>query len=201
MMLINRNDLPAPLEPFGGGFYVGLLTCYRQLNALIVSPKAEGQLIGAWGKPGQFVSRADSFDSLSNTIAMAEAGSELAQRVLKLRIGGFDDWSIPARDPNEMLYRFAKPTREDNCCTFRDGENPSSVPVNYQYTPLLPAQCTNSLFQDAGPEAFDESWYWSSTQSSTNHAWVQHFLNGSQDDYLKGYKNRVRAVRTIPVSD
>jgi len=44
-------------------------------------------------------------DGLANTRAMAAAGSELAQRILDLRIAGRDDWYLPALDETERLYR------------------------------------------------------------------------------------------------
>jgi len=39
--------------------------------------------------------------------------------------------------------------------------------------------------------------YWSSTENSTNYAWLQSFYDGSQIDYGKSSPNNVRAVRAF----
>jgi len=46
---------------------------------------------------------------------------------------------------------------------------------------------------DTGPFAY----YWSSSQSSPVHAWIQNFVSGVQDNYLKDNVLRVRAVRSF----
>ena len=43
-------------------------------------------------------------------------------------------------------------------------------------------------------------WYWTSTQSSSFGAFYQGFYYGSQDDDVKSYEGRVRAVRTIQLT-
>ncbi|HET9680189.1 MAG TPA: DUF1566 domain-containing protein [Gammaproteobacteria bacterium] len=204
MTKIKHSELPELLSPLGGGFFIGKIIVDGVLHALIVAPKADGETKGKWGEFGESIDAkhyANYANGLASTNAMAEAGSEIALWARGLRIGGLDDWHIPARDQLELVYRHCKPISENNIASFRDGENPSSVPVNYPYTDQSPTQCENPTFQSSGAEAFDEGFYWSSTQYSANFAWGQDFYGGSQFGVHEGFECRVRAVRMIPISD
>ena len=196
---MQKANLPAIGTPLGGGFYAGLITFRDAVHALIVAPKAEGEFRGKWLNTYDKVPGAgDIADGLTNTLAMAEAGSPIAKQALALNIAGFTDWHVPSRDALELLYRHFKPTSEENYCTYRDGENPSSVPQGRFYTEAEPGQTSVEAF--LGPEAFVAGFYWSSTQSSSGYAFGQNFLNGSQYGYAKSYEGRVRAVRTIQLT-
>jgi len=185
-----------------GGFYAGLFQIDGQQYALIVAPKMEGETSGKWGEYGQDVPGARSYnDGRANTLAMAEAGSPLAQWALGLQINGHDDWYIPSRDELEILYRNLKPTNDENCCSFRDGDNASSLPAGYPYTEESPAQTAAEAFQAGQPEAFEPRWHWASTQYSPDLAWVQGFYAGFQLNGHKVTELRARAVRKIPVTN
>lgn len=56
------------------------------------------------------------------------------------------------------------------------------------------------LFANA-KEHFKPEWYWSSEQhaSYSDYAWGQDFNNGSQNNLLKSFKGRARAVRRMPI--
>lgn len=86
---------------FGGRFFIGALPF-----ALIVAPAAEADFDDMpWNKSLKSVEGALSYnDGLANTLAMAEAGSKLAQRCLDLRIGGFDDWYLLSRQESLMAF-------------------------------------------------------------------------------------------------
>ncbi|UGA37893.1 hypothetical protein JOS77_28810 [Chromobacterium haemolyticum] len=129
-----ENFQAKPGEAFGGGFYVGRFHVGSAEYALIVAPKSVGEIKGTWGEPGVEIPGAHSCcDGAANTKAMAEAGSELASVIAGLDINGFSDWHMPSRDEVEMCFRYLKPTPDENYCTFRDGDNPSSIPVGYPY--------------------------------------------------------------------
>ena len=191
-----------PGTPFRGGFYVARYQIDGVERALIVAPKAAGELSPErWSRISPRVDGALSFvDGLANTRAMAEAGSALAKAALALRIGEFDDWCIPARDQIELLYRFFKPTGQKNwCCR---GDNPSSLPPRFAYMPDDPAQTVIEAFKAGGAEAFEtDNGYWSSTQSAggDGFAWYQDFDNGGQNDGRKVYELLARAVRSEPI--
>lgn len=174
--------LPEIGQPFGGGFFSGVtrdpVSGKRYLN---ITAGAAHELVGTWGKYGEKIEGADSFtDSRANTEAMAAAGSELAQKVLALDIGGFTDWAIPARDVQELQYRHFKPTTEENWQYGRSGDNPNSEPVGLLYTDESPTQTSIEAFQEGGPEAFRDTWYWSSSQRSAYNAFGMYFGVGGQ---------------------
>lgn len=185
--------------PFAGGFYMGRYFANGEERALIDSGRA-GDLYGAWGEYSKDIPGAKSyFDGRANTIAMAEAGSELAQKVLLLEIGGCNDWYLPARDQLELQYRFGKPTTQENYCSFRDGENPSVVPATYPYTKENPIQTVADNYRAGGAEAFRPEWHWTSTQFSPTTAWVQTFGHGHQRGTGKGNEFAARAVRSLKI--
>ncbi|MHC5351659.1 Lcl C-terminal domain-containing protein [Metapseudomonas furukawaii] len=203
MNALNKNALPTIAgTPFEGGFYVGRFQLDGAEYALIVSPKAQGELDEAsWGPRGQDLTTARSCnDGLANTQAMAEAGSDLGRWMLALDINGFTDWYLPSRDELELCYRHLKPTTQDNWASFRDGDNPSSLPVGYPYTAESPVQTTAVAFRDNGEQAFEPTWHWASTQYSPNNAWIQLFDDGGQNDVHKGNACRARAVRRFKVT-
>jgi hypothetical protein len=159
-----------PGTPYAGGFYAGRLRIDGVLHALVVAPKAGGELRGAWHPEYTDVPGACSAsDGLANTRAMAAAGSPIAQQALACRVGGFDDWHIPARDALEIMYRHLKPTAEANWAT-------------------------------CGDEAFAPRWHWSSTQLSAHDAYTQHFSDGYTDASSKDWSEGVvRLARLIPL--
>ncbi|MEG1041519.1 MAG: DUF1566 domain-containing protein [Pseudomonas sp.] len=188
-------QLPEIGQPFGGGFFSGITVENGQRYANITAG-AEHELVGEWGKYGVKNDGADSFtDSRANTEAMAASGSELAQKVLALDIGGFTDWAIPARDVQELQYRHFKPTSRENYCWNRDGDNPNSLPVGLLYTKESPVKTQTPGFADGEPEAFKADWYWSSSQRSANYAFHMSFAGGLQDITGKDTELRVRPVR------
>lgn len=186
-----------PGTPYAGGFYAGRINIEGEQYAIIVAPKAAGEVEAAWHKDATAANSISFFDGLANTKAMAEAGSELAQRMLSMSIYGLSDWYLPSRDELEICYRNLKPTNDSNYC-YR-GDNPSSVPPGYAYSRDLPAQTVDAAFQAGGAEAFEPEWYWTSTQYAGNpdYAWVQVFNGGSQDDGHHSSEYRARAVRRV----
>ena len=195
--------LPILGTSMGGGFYAGRIRIEDQVYALIVAPKAEGELAGTpWIARNKSVLGALSYcDGLANTQATADAGSKLAKWALDLRIGDADDWYLPAQDELEVLYRNLKPGQAENYCWARSGINLSAVEPTRPYTPALPVQTLAEAFQAGADEAFAESYYWSSTQhaSDSDSAWSQPFDYGGQCYNRKDSKLRARAVRRLEI--
>lgn len=200
--IIKASDLPTIGSPFESGFYMGLYQIQGDMQALIRAPKALGfHAPIRWGEAGILIPGAGSVvDGLANTRAMAEAGSELAAWALELNIGGHSDWFIGSRDENELVYRACKPTAQENWCSFRDGDNPSSLPPGYPYTETHPSQSPIAIFQDDGTQAMEPTSYWCSTQNGPYGAWVQYFDDGSQDYDRKDDARPAFAVRRIKVT-
>ena len=196
--------IPTPGSPMLGGFFVERFRINEQAFKLIVAPKVEGDHNDniIWIGNNKDVPGAKSYDDgLANTLAMAEAGSKLAKWALDLRIGDYDDWYLPSQDEQEIMYRWLKPTTEENWCYARSGINLSAIDPTRPYTPKYPVQTLAALFQAGGEQAFDPTWYWSSTQHAaySDGAWCQDFYGGSQGVITKNYKLRARAVRRVAI--
>ena len=137
-----------PGAPFEGGHYGGQIRINDALFAICWAPKAEGETTGKWlNKYTDLPAARSCFDSMANTVCMAEAGSPIAHWARGLAIAGHTDWCVPARDVLELGYRLLKPGKRENCASFRDGDNASSVPVGYPYTEESPAQTSVAAFQ------------------------------------------------------
>src|SRR5438105_1674422 len=121
---MNKDSLPILGAPLRGGFYAGCLQIAGELHALIVAPKAQGDLDrAAWQAKATDVAGATSFcDGAANTAAMVAAECPLAIAAANLAIGDFTDWYLPSRDELELLYRAFKPTTETNY-VYRYGDN------------------------------------------------------------------------------
>ncbi|QIE88081.1 DUF1566 domain-containing protein [Pseudomonas nitroreducens] len=188
--------LPEIGQAYGGGFVSGFYLQDGQ-RYVSITAGAEHELAGEWGEYGVKIEGADSLtNSRANTEVMAASGSELAQQVIALEIGGHTDWAIPARDVQELQYRNLKPTTDKNYAWNRDGENHSSIPVGELYSAESPVQTSVDVFKAGGTEAFKPDWYWSSTQRSASSAFYMGFNDGYQYDLGKDNELRVRPVRS-----
>ncbi|MFC5524040.1 hypothetical protein [Polaromonas jejuensis] len=90
---------PAPGQywPGQGGVYVGICRGEdgQPPRHIVVATAPEASFTGAWGEYGKDVPGAKHrFEGRTNTVAMAAAGSEIAQRVLALQIDGHQDFHI-----------------------------------------------------------------------------------------------------------
>ncbi len=65
----------------------------------------------------------------------------------------------------------------------------------------LPDRNEQALLYANLKDSFAGAWYWSKAQhvSDSDYAWAQHFGNGYQLSYHKGYKLRARAVRRLAI--
>lgn len=201
-MNTKKSQVPDIGAPFEGGFFGGQIRIGGAILAVIWAPKSLGEAEGVWLPDSAMVPDALSYcDSMDDTKAMAEAGSPLAQWALGLEINSHKDWCLPARDVLELGYRHLKPTTRKTGCYFRDGDNPSSLPPGYPYTEGAPVtQTAIEPFKAGGAEAFDASWYWSSTVYSDASAWCQYFGNGLQNFSHQFIELRARAVRLIQLN-
>lgn len=190
---------PVPGGFFAGGFKLDDGTAY----GLAVAPKAQGQHKPAiWIPKYKEVPGAKSYnDGRANTLAMAEAGSKLAQWALGLNIDGCDDFYIPSQDELEIVYRAFKPSSEQNSLYGRSGINVSAITPTRPYTLDYPAQTQAAEFQQGGAEAFDLDAYWTSTQraADSKDAWFQSFDDGYQVSSHTIIRLPARAVRRFPL--
>jgi hypothetical protein len=90
------------------------------------------------------------------------------ERCAALRTNGFEDWRAPTKD---------------EICAI--------------YANLGPNVTAAAAFKTGQPEAFDERWYWTSTEFGSVYAWFQDFDDGYLGFGGKGGDGRVRAVRKV----
>jgi hypothetical protein len=96
---ITLSALPAIGARIGGGFNLGGFFLEAKPYLLIGAPRKEGEFENViWHDKYEVVQGAlSAWDGLANTEAMVQAGSELAQKIRALRIGGHDDWYLLSR--------------------------------------------------------------------------------------------------------
>lgn len=168
---MNLSYLPPIGEAFGGGYLAALMPAPEgKFYALIVAPKAEGQKDKVKRKTASTKTEgaASPIDGFANSEAMNNHKHPAAQFCRSLRIGGFDDWHLPASAEQAAIWANLGPN----------------------HTPV-------SAFQKGAAEAFDKRWYWSSTEFGSGYAWAQDFSDGIQGYGYEFNVYRCRAVRKI----
>ena len=92
--------------PEQGGIYCGILAGrdgQPDSHLVMCPPEHEINSI-IWGRYGQDVSGATSYwDGISNTRAMAAAGSQMAVDILALQIDGHADWHLPSQAEAHLM--------------------------------------------------------------------------------------------------
>jgi hypothetical protein len=194
-----REIIPAIGTAMEGGYFGGIINVNGTHKGIIWAPKQVGQISSILLPSRKMIEGAGSpNDCQANMKALIAAGSPAALQIAELNIGGFQDWVIPSRDVLELGYRYFKPSEYENFCSWRDGENSSSVPPGWLYTEDYPAQTTLDAFKDGGEEAFELEWHWSSTVlPKGNSAFIQTFDDGRQLNTGLSAECRVRSVRLI----
>lgn len=172
--MAKKAAVPAIGSEFKGGFYAGSMELDGIKYALVVSPKAEGEKLDLQYKKKK-LSSADGTDldddGFYNSCQMDNSNYPAAQFCRQLQINGFNDWYLPSRDELTLIWMALGPNRKK----------------------------TPELFKAGAAEAFEERWYWSSTEfaSYVSDAWIVYFSGGFQNYGGKDYGDAVRAVRRV----
>jgi len=168
------------------GIFFGRIRVGSDLYAVFQPPMAVARHAPAvWNGSRKRVDDAMSFsDGHANTVAMAKAGSKVAQFALDHEL------YIPSLDESDLQYRLFKPGTRENFCWARSGINMNADPQLEPYTPDFPKQTELADYRTGGAEAFEERLHWTSTQYRPNdvYAWAQYFGDGDQLNCLKGYE-------------
>lgn len=172
-----------PGTPFAGGYYVGRTVISGEEYALVVAPKAQGEINQYNWKntSSSTLAAASVIDGRANTLAM-DSNHPAASFCKGLAIGGFTDWYLPARDELELMYRNLKPNATNNATFTRDGTgwqqglddglaglsgtdvavpndglamgfNANTLPTSGGYTAVAPVMTASALFQAGGSES------------------------------------------------
>lgn len=201
---------------YGGGYYAGANIVVDSVEyALVVAPKTmggenTGVAILSNGSTPAAVTRNDG---KTNTDVIFAAGSPAAAWVKGLNIGGYTDWYIPAQDEVEIMYRYLKPTIDNNSTTQNspynepNGINPNSDPLGNQYTETNPSQTPVAIFRSTGAEALSStSLTWTSSRDPKYPGFIwfyTSFRNGKLQAANSGSGTQsnfyARAVRRVPI--
>ena len=168
---IEAHDLPAIGEAFGGGYLAALMPAPDGRHfALIVAPRAEGQNDSLEWKNeySRTEGTRSAIDGFTNSEAANNEEHPAAQFCRGLNIGGYSDWYLPASAEQAAIWANLGPNHTAIVC-----------------------------FQNGAHEAYDERWYWSSTEYDSSIAWGQDFDDGYLSYGGKDYDYRVRAVRKV----
>lgn len=210
----------------GGGTFSDWSIMARYRN--IVAPKAIGEHPGVALKSSNsaFPAACQTLtEGWKATLAMVAAGGAAiypaAHWARGLKIGGKEDWHIPARDVLELSWRNGKPAAAasyveldrpsgagpnyQNLGSYGGNENThglnkNSAPIGAAYTTGNPAQTAATAFQQGGSEAYEfgSAYYWSCSEYDAVMAWGQGWnfsFPGFQGNGGKAAANSVRAVR------
>jgi hypothetical protein len=193
-------------DAYQGGFYAGQISTAGNGVAdynLVVGPVASAQATNKKFKTSSSGGDPTSvIDGPTNSAAMNSATYPAAEFCEGLTIGGFSDWYLPAKNELEVCYYNLKPLTTNNQTS--SGINANAVPARASnYTSGTPAQTSATNFRSTGAEPFSSSggttYYWSSTQATTQEGWLQRFIYGGQYIIYKNYGNSVRAIRRVAV--
>ena len=201
-------------QKFESGHFTGVIRVGTTCYAIIVAPKST-QTSGLPCKTTNSATENTQSvnDGWANTRSMNNSSHPVAQYCCNIAAGGYTDWYLPSCDELELCYRYLKPTVQYNATYtagtytgnigLADGANPSSIPAGTAYTRTNITRTTVTTFRSGGVEAFDSSFYWTSTESSssTNRSLIQYFGNGHQGNPIKTFTDgSVRAVRRVLIA-
>jgi hypothetical protein len=174
--MAKKVAIPALGAEFGGGFFAGEIVVDSTRYALIVAPKAGGENMRLEYKKKK-LGTADGTniddDGFYNSCLMDDDNHPAAHFCRSLRIAGHDDWYLPSRDELMRIWMALGPNRIK----------------------------TPDLFKSGAAEAFEDRWYWSSTEYApySFYAWLVNFYYGTQSYGNKYNFNGVRAVRRLKI--
>jgi hypothetical protein len=223
---VGLKSFANPLVPSGlgqsyaGGFYVGDIALGGKRYYIIVAPKATGEsnLTYKNAQTAAPIETRTLNDGYAATEAMVNAGNSTvypaAHFCWNLSIGGFTDWSMPARDELELCFRNLKPTTDNNRTDPRQtpspaypegdvagnmGRNANSIPEGANYTIGSPTRTAVAAFQSPGGAEFFISnfGYLTSTEISNANCWFQWFQAGAAGEQTGTPKDLARQVRAV----
>lgn len=198
--------IPAIGGALQGGFYYGQIKIGTKTYALIVSPRATGNIDGpvmqldtAYTFTGNNIDN-DGKQIQANMVAYGITKFPAQAAVKALNIGGYTDWYIPSKYEMEILYRALKPTTTNNNTVA--GANPYAVPTaTVKYTTTNPARTALLDFRPTGTNFMTADFYYTATQGPSGAAFchAKRFTNGADGEDRMEFDYPVRAIRRVEI--
>lgn len=175
---INQAALPEVGQPLAGGLYAGRIYFDGAEHAVIDAGR-EFELEAQWrdrdGPRPNIRSAQSYYDGMANTRAMAEAGSAIAVKVLRMVIRGVRGWHIPSIEELQLMRVTLRQLPDWDRCWPAEGSGGPS-------------------------QAFALSTYWSSTQRAAGSAWNLTMHPWCVPDTNWAFKVKgIRPVRTLRI--
>jgi hypothetical protein len=204
------NSITTPLaigQSYQGGYYAGQISTTANgvaTHNLVVAPKASGATTYTkFRTSGSGVTAFTSvIDGPGNSAGLAALGANYpaATYCEGLSIGGYTDWYLPAKNELATCYYYLKQgTSTNNTDSGSTAHAVSPQPASTNYTSGSPSQTSATIFRLGNSEAFyneaGELNHWTSTDSTSSHAWAQDFSNNN------GYSGRQRGENEYKSSD
>ena len=184
-------------DSFGGGYYAGKSKIEGKTYAIIVAPKAQGEIRSTMAN---YTVATSMIDGLANTRArFLNITCAATQIIAGLNIGGYTDWHIPSWADLSCCYYNLKPGTNSSEGTV-SYYNTYADPIQPTYSATAPKQTLASAFRAGGSECFDDWWYWSSSndKSGVSKLWSQRFIDGYMGDDAAPTNNLfIRAIRKV----
>ena len=171
---VNITPPPPPAPPpsigdsYGGGYYGGTVNIFGTLYYLVVAPKATGQSNGSWGEGVYSIkSLIRGYETSVGLVSTNGASAAAAYFCRNLTIGGYNDWYLPSRYEQDIIFQNLAPT--GGARNTDNGINPYSVPERTaNRTSSVPGQTAVTLFQSGNAQAYDTgTYYWTSSEGGT----------------------------------
>jgi hypothetical protein len=216
--LTTTQPLPPPSigDSYGGGYYGGTVNIFGTQYYLIVAPKATGHTTSTWGsgaasEPGfSPKSSIKGYENSAGQVALAGTNAAASYFCRNLAIGGYNDWYLPARYELDILFQNLAPTASNRDTSF--GINSYSVPARTSNrSSSVPGQTAVTLFRSGNAEAYNLTYYWTSSEGGTlpaeeggtsnggsvGQAQMLNFEGGNVLNFPKSGNYSVRAVRKV----
>ena len=193
---------PLPIGTFiQGGYFAGYYSMSGNniaTHGLIVAPKTGGDSTGVYSNStwSDYDARSEH-DGATNTSNISSPGSAVTF-CINLTLNGYSDWYLPSPLELQLAYVNFKPTTGQNDTGY--DSNAYAVPqFSNAWSLTYPAQTNISTFQSTGSNAFAATRYWTSQTTGILSAYGIDFSDGRRANLNKGYSQRVRAFRKVPL--
>lgn len=108
-------------EFFQGGYYAGSIAYNGNTYAIVVGPKAGGEITSALASGNAQVGAGSLDDSVANTVALSAYSAGGARTINNLTLLGFTDWQVPSKSVMDIISTNLNPALSTIPAIFKTG--------------------------------------------------------------------------------